>query len=54
VNGVTANTTLTTQDVTVVVTIPMQLNSFGISRFTTGYNVTQSITLRREIRGESQ
>lgn len=51
-HGATTNTTMSAQDVTVEVTIPMNLNSFGISRFTSGYNVTQSITLKRETPGE--
>lgn len=53
-HGATANSSVTNQDVTVSVTIPMQLNSFGISRFTTGYNVTQAITLRREMAGDAE
>lgn len=51
-HGATVNTTMSTQVVTVEVTIPMNLNSFGISRFTSGYNVSQSITLKRETPGE--
>jgi hypothetical protein len=53
-HGATVNSSVTAQAVTVSVTIPMQLNSFGISRFTTGYNVTQAITLKRETPGEAQ
>jgi Flp pilus assembly protein TadG len=53
-NGVAVNVSVSAQDVTVSVTIPMQLNSFGISRFTTGYNVSQTITLSRETPGEAQ
>ncbi|HBJ39106.1 MAG TPA: hypothetical protein DDZ51_31040 [Planctomycetaceae bacterium] len=53
-HGATVNSSVTAQTVTVSVTIPMHLNSFGISRFTTGYNVTQAITLKRETPGEAE
>jgi len=53
-HGATVNSSLSSQAVTVNVTIPMNLNSFGISRFTSGYNVSQSITLRRETFGEGE
>jgi len=53
-HGASVSSNMSAQSVTVSVTIPMQLNSFGISRFTAGYNVTQSITLKREIPGESE
>ncbi len=52
-HGATVNTSLTAQNATVSASIPMNLNSFGISRFTTGYNVTQTITLKRETPGEA-
>lgn len=52
-HGVKVNSSLTSHDVTVSVEIPMGQNSFGISRFTSGYNVKQSITLKREVPGES-
>lgn len=51
-HGATVNSSMSSQAVTVEVTIPMNLNSFGISRFTGGYNVSQSITFKRETPGE--
>lgn len=34
--------------VAVTVVIPMNMNSWGITRFSSGYNITQSCTLSRE------
>lgn len=48
-NGATVDVTLTTTSVSVSVMIPMNQNSWGISRFTNGTIVTQSCTLNREI-----
>lgn len=35
--------------VSVTVVIPVNLNSWGVTRFTSGYNIVQSCTLSREI-----
>ncbi len=47
-NGATVNVTSTPDTVTVSITIPVNQNSWGITRFTTGLNVTQSCRLSRE------
>ncbi len=46
--GATVNVTSTTDSVTVAITIPVNQNSWGITRFTKGLNVTQSCKLSRE------
>jgi len=53
-HGATINSAVTAQEVTVSVSIPMNLNSFGISRFTAGYNVMQQISLKRETPGDAE
>jgi len=47
-HGATVTGTETTADVSFEVKVPMNLNSYGLSRFTGGYVVTQSIKLKRE------
>jgi len=53
-HGATINSSVSAQEVTVSVSIPMNLNSFGISRFTSGYNVMQQISLKRETPGDAE
>jgi Flp pilus assembly protein TadG len=47
-SGATVNVTSTTENVSVSITIPVNQNSWGITRFTHGLNVTQSCKLSRE------
>lgn len=47
-NGATANVTSTLDSITVTVTIPVNQNSWGISRFIGGKSVVQSCKLSRE------
>jgi len=47
-HGATVTGSETTSDVSFEVKVPMTLNSYGLSRFTGGYVVTQSIKLKRE------
>jgi Flp pilus assembly protein TadG len=46
--GATVNVTSATDTVTVSITVPVNQNSWGITRFTTGFNVSQSCRLSRE------
>jgi Flp pilus assembly protein TadG len=46
--GATVNVASTPDTVTVSITIPVNQNSWGITRFTTGLNVSQSCRLSRE------
>ena len=47
-NGATATVTSTADSITVLVTIPVSQNSWGITKFATGMNVVQSCKLSRE------
>ncbi|MDZ4851219.1 MAG: TadE/TadG family type IV pilus assembly protein [Pirellulaceae bacterium] len=47
-NGATVNVTSAPDSITVAVTVPVNQNSWGISRFSSGLNVTQSCKLSRE------
>ena len=47
-SGATVNVTSTADSITCAVTIPVNQNSWGITRFTTGLNVSQSCKLSRE------
>ncbi|WP_203329086.1 TadE family protein [Candidatus Laterigemmans baculatus] len=46
--GVEIDVEQTLERVSVTVTIPVNLNSWGVSRFTSGYTIVQSCTLSRE------
>lgn len=46
--GATVNVTSATDTVTVSITVPVNQNSWGITRFSKGFNVTQSCKLSRE------
>lgn len=47
-NGVTANLTTLNDTMTVTVTVPVNQNSWGALRFSSGMIVTQSCTLTKE------
>lgn len=49
-DGAEVTLTATSEAVTITVRVPMNHNSVGLSRFTTGLHVTQSVSLRRERR----
>lgn len=47
-NGVTANVTSTTDSMTVTVLVPVNQNSWGVAKFSSGMVISQSCTLTRE------
>ncbi len=47
-NGVTASLTTVNDAMTVTVTVPVNLNSWGVARFSNGMIITQACTLTRE------
>jgi Flp pilus assembly protein TadG len=47
--GASASVELLPTTVTVSVVIPVPMNSWGLLRFSSGMNVTQSVTLSREV-----
>ena len=47
-NGVTADLTTLNDTMTVTVTVPVNQNSWGVARFSSGMIITQSCTLTRE------
>lgn len=47
-NNVTVNVANTTTATTVTVTVPVNQNSWGVARFSSGMTITQSCTLSRE------
>ncbi len=47
-NGATATVTMTTSTVNVLVRIPVNQNSWGLTRFSRGMNIEQSCMLSRE------
>jgi Flp pilus assembly protein TadG len=49
-DGAEVTLTATSEAVTITVRVPMNHNSIGLSRFTTGLQVTQTASLRRERR----
>lgn len=46
--GATCSATIGTDKVTMTVTVPVSQNSWGITRFCSGMNVSQTVTLSRE------
>lgn len=47
-NNVTVNVANTTTQTTVTVTVPVNQNSWGVARFSSGMTIVQSCTLSRE------
>jgi Flp pilus assembly protein TadG len=47
-NGITTDVTSTQSATTVTVSVPVNLNSWGVAKFSSGMVITQSCTLSRE------